>query len=604
MRKQGLFICAAVLLCLAGTVGYADDGEAFVTGTQSVGAHSTNYTDNPNRAGEYVNLDDAKSVMADLYLGVAGGTEDALYNLGILYRDSSTNSFNFNLKTSKYLSVDLAYDSFVHNLDHDLLANLNAREANPDGAGGYTPGGKQVYYTDNDPMQRYFLEYRKFHGNVAVQIPGVQNGEIALGYREQRKTGYKQTLTIDHCAVCHVEGHTQRIDQQTDTWTADAQATFGKVSLNYGFLRQEYSDLANNPSRYWKNAAHPTMGNIDNVTGANYDVEFGSRMIFEDATMAFGLSADTEKTSHSAGLKMDLEEGGTVKASYTYAKNRNFHNGIENKFNAGAFGYAVKLNPKMRLTAKFLAYETKVDDYFVNLPLFREARPAGNLDFDWTRISAANRKVYQLDANLGWKLAKRRHLRLNWRTQVIDRPAMAQNQTSYLFNDDGTVAALVASEPFENKTTINRLKLRYDAKLGLKGRYNLTYAYTMVDQPYMNPTAMCEESLAGANNPGDTGRIYYFQRQRYGMGSNQPNQAHKLTLKGTYQLSARSSFNAFLTYAKDKNDDLNIYEFERDMFTPGFNFWTAPTDRLLFTMGWTHNKVKSNANMCIPIFDG
>ena len=610
MRKQSLFICAAVLLCLVSSVGYADDGEAFVKGTQTVGAHSTNYTDNPVRVGEYVNLDDAKNVMADLHLCVLGGTKDALYNLGILYKDSSTNSFNFNLKTDKYLAVDLAYDSFVHNLDHDLMTNLNAREANPDGEGGWTPGGKQVYYTDNDPMRRYYLEYKKFHGNVAVKLPGVENGEISLGYREQRKTGYKQTMTIDHCAVCHVEGNTQRIDQQTDTWTADAQATFGKVSFNYGFQRQEYSDLANDPSHHWKNAMHPTNGNWDNATNTvNYGVEFGSRMIFEDVTRAYGLSADTEKTSHSAGLKMDLENSGTVKASYTYTKNRNFHRGIENKFNAGAFGYAVKLNPEMRLTTKFLAYETKVDDWFVDLPNFRFDRPAGDLDFDWTRISSANRKVYQFDANLGWKVAKRRHLKLGWRTQIIDRPAMAQNQTSYLFdgmNAGNLGATLVPSEAYENKTTINRLKLRYDAKMGMKGRYNLTYAMTMVDQPYMNPTAMCEESVAGLNNPhpGSLERIYYFQRQRYGQGSNQPSQAHKLTLKGTYQLSARSSVNAFLTYAKDKNDDLNIYEFERDMFTPGFNFWTAPTDRLLFTLGWTRNKVKSNANLCIPIFDG
>jgi hypothetical protein len=606
MRKQSLFICAAVMLGLLSTAGFADDGEAFVSGTQKVGAHSTNYTGNPVRVGEYVNLEDTKSVMADLYMSLFGGTEDALFNVGLQYMDTSTNSFNFNLKTNKYLTVDLAYDSFVHNLDHDLLTNLQALEANPDGAGGWNPGGKQVYHTDNDPGRMYYLEYKKFHGNLAMQLPGIENGEISLGYAEQRKTGYKQTLTIDHCAVCHVEGHTQRIDQQTDTWSAGAQGTFGKVSLNYGFKRQEYVDLAANPSRRWKNAMHPVHGNIDNRpdNNSNYGVEFGSRVIFEDVTRGYGHSADTEKTSHSAGLKMDLEDNGTVKASYTYTKNRNYHKGIENKFNAGAFGYAVKLNREMRLTTKFLAYEAKVDDWFIDLPNFRFDRPGGDLDFDWTRISSANRKVYQFDANLYWKLAKERSLKLNWRTQVIDRPAMAQNQTSYLFDEAGAVAEKIESVGYENKTTINRLKLRYDAKMGMKGRYNLTYAMTMVDKPFMNPTAMCEESLAGANNPGNTGRIYYYQRERYGMGTNQPNQAHKLTLRGSYQLSARSAFNAFLTYAKDKNDDLKIYEFERDMFTPGFNFWTAPTDRLLFTLGWTHNTVKSNANLCIPIFDG
>ena len=44
--------------------------------------------------------------------------------------------------------------------------------------------------------------------------------------------------------------------------------------------------------------------------------------------------------------------------------------------------------------------------------------------------------------------------------------------------------------------------------------------------------------------------------------------------------------------------------FDRDLLTPGVNLWTAPSDNVLFTLGWTYNKVKSNANMCIPVFDG
>jgi hypothetical protein len=602
MRKRNLFMCAAVLLCCWSAVGLADEGEAFVEGTGSVGAHSTNYTGNPQKAGEYVNLTDTKSLMADLYLDMFGGTNTTLYKVGFLFQDSSTQSFSFNMDSGSYVALDLGFDSFVHNLDHDLLTNLQAKEANPDGSGGYVPGGKQVYYTDNDPMAQYYLEYSKFHGDVTLDVPMVENGQITLGYSEQRKTGWKQTMTIEHCAFCHVQGHSQRVDQKTDVWTAGIQGTAGNLSLSYDFLRSEYSDIADNPSHQWKDAIHPVNGGSGG--------EFTSRHIFDDVTRPYGLSADTEKTSHSAAAKLDLAGSGTVKGSYTYTKNRNFHNGIENKFNAGAVGYAVKLNKDMRLTTKFLAYETKVDDWFVNLPSFRATDTvSGNLDFDWNRISSANRKVYQFDANLGWKLAKSRHLKVNWRTQIIDREAMAQSQTSYLFdgvNPGESGATLVPSEAFANKTTINRLKLRYDARLGMKGRYNVSYAYTNVDKPYMNPTAMCEESIADENtaHPGTIERLYYFQRERYGMGTNQPNQAHKLTMKGSYQLSARSSFNAFLTYAKDKNDELNVYEYDRDMFTPGFNFWTAPSDRVMFTLGWTYNKVKSNANLCIPIFDG
>jgi hypothetical protein len=312
------------------------------------------------------------------------------------------------------------------------------------------------------------------------------------------------------------------------------------------------------------------------------------------------------------GAKIDLQRAGTLKGSYTSSSRENLISRVKSDFDAAAFGYAVKLNRSLRLTARFLSYETKVDDHFVDLPSFRAGDVVGgNLDFDWTRISSANRKVNQGDVNLGWKVAKGRHLKASWRHQVVDRDAMAQSQTSYLFdgvNDGAAGATLVPSEAYANKTTVDRFKLRYDARLGLKGNYNLTYVHTNVDKPYMNPTAMCEASIADVNSPhvnaGPIGRLYYFQRQRNGNGSNQPNQSQRATARGSYQVSPRTSVSGYLTWAKDKNDELNIYEYQRDMLTPGVNVWTAPSDRVMFTVGWAFNKVESNANLCPPIFDG
>jgi len=166
----------------------------------------------------------------------------------------------------------------------------------------------------------------------------------------------------------------------------------------------------------------------------------------------------------------------------------------------------------------------------------------------------------------------------------------------------------------------------------------------------MNPTAMCENSLQGTDSShGVDGRLYYFQRQRFGNGTNQATQSHKATGRASYQISPRTSINGlaaciissvrgsatgptrppsrtrrpaglptrsrraprstgsingFLTVASDKNNEMNIYEYNRDLLTPGLNLWTAPSDNLLFTLGWTYNKVTSNANMCVPIFDG
>ena len=587
MRTQKLLMCSAVLLMCWTNIGLADEEGAFVEGTASVGAHYSDFSDNPQRVGEYVNLNATKDLQADMYLNLFGGTENTLYNINLDYRDIATKKFEFGVNTGSLLSADFRYGSFVHNLDHDTLTNMQGKA-----------GGKQVYNTDHDPMGRYFMEYEQFYGDIKVDMPFLAEGQVTLGMADQRRSGYKQAMTIDHCAFCHVESNAQRVDQQTRIWRADVKGSVGPVSLNYDFAKTDFVDRANTPEHHWKSARHPVSGD---------PLDFPSRQQFSDVTLPYARTADNDKISHNAGIKADLQRLGTLKGSYTYTNRRSYNTGIESNFNAGALGYAVKLSPKMRLTGKFLAYETKVDDAFIDLNNFRAGDPvAGNLNFDWNRISSANRKVYQGDLNLGWKVGKGKHLKANWRYQIIDRPAMAQSQTTYIFDENNPGARQeVTSSAFENKTTVNRIKLRFDSRLGMKGNYNLTYTFTDVDMPFMNPTAMCEGSLDGVDSAhGPDGRMYYFQRQRFGNGTNQATQAHKVTGRGSYQLSARTSVNAFVTWAQDKNDEMNIYEYNRDLLTPGLNLWTAPSDNLLFTLGWTYSMVESNANLCVPIFDG
>jgi hypothetical protein len=144
--------------------------------------------------------------------------------------------------------------------------------------------------------------------------------------------------------------------------------------------------------------------------------------------------------------------------------------------------------------------------------------------------------------------------------------------------------------------------------MGRKGNFRVDYTYTNVDNPYMNVTAMCEESLQGTESVheggGAEGRLYYFQRQRYGNGTNVASQSHRISARGTYQAASRASVHAYANFAKEKNDDLNIYEFDRTIVNPGINLWTAPDDAMFVTIGYAYHFVESNANLCPPIFDG
>lgn len=124
MRTRNLLMCSAVLLMCWTGIGLADDSGAVVEGTASVGGNFSHFTDNPTRVGEYVNLDVTKDLQADMYLDLFGGTENTLYNINLDYRDIATKSFGFGVDTKSILAADFRYGSFVHNLDHDNMQNL------------------------------------------------------------------------------------------------------------------------------------------------------------------------------------------------------------------------------------------------------------------------------------------------------------------------------------------------------------------------------------------------------------------------------------------------------------------------------------------------
>ena len=180
---------------------------------------------------------------------------------------------------------------------------------------------------------------------------------------------------------------------------------------------------------------------------------------------------------------------------------------------------------------------------------------------------------------------------------------MTQSQTSYI-NDNGTNIP-IPSTPYANKSTSDKIKLTASKRVSRKSNVLAYLAYTNIDKPYMNPHGLCENGLNGQDYTlVGSPSTWYFQRSRYGNGTSLPSQSITGSLRGSHQFSSRTSLSAFLTGATEKNDQLNSYEFDRDLLTVGGNVWTAPHDKWMFTLGYTYNMVKSNAKLCPPIMDG
>lgn len=612
MNRSFLTTIAMLGLVVVAATATAGGDSPELKGKSMVGAHYTDVSGHFDKVGEYFSDANAEEFQAHAFFSVDGASEHTLFDVYGFYRDRETKFFGLDLWTDSRVSASFDYQSFVHHLDHDLLQNLQAREGLPDDDDEDDlpqPGGKQVYHHDMDPMGRYWINYAKLGSEVAYDLETIDNGKIYVRYDDQHKTGWKQTLTIDHCATCHVEGNRREINEQTRTWVAGAEGTMGGLTFNLEYQAQDFTDYTEANQRTWTRAQHPARGglwtNPDNGSVSNYVVEFGRRLGFHDVTLPYAAGASTEKRGHEFALKYDVNDKNLVKGSYSSSRVENIGNSLSSDFDAFAAGWVARPNKKTRITARALMYEIKADDVAVDLLPYRYDRPGGNQDFDWTRISAASREVLQTDLAMRFRLGKGSNLNLDWRHKTVDRPAMNQTQTSYYYDAVADANVMVASAAIANMTTTDRFRATWQKRFGKKGNARVQYAYTTVQKPFMNVHGMCEEEMYGTNHTLDGNPFtYYFQRERVGNGTSLPNKSHRVAARTSYRFSPRVALNAYLNVADEKNDALNSYSFERTVLSPGANLWIAPDDKLMITMGYTFNSVESNALFCPPLFGG
>nr|MBC8422984.1 hypothetical protein [bacterium] len=420
LRCIPTYLAVAGLLVLS-AAAMADEGTPAVEGKSYVGAHYFEQTGAFDKVGEYLSDANEGEVQAHAWFMLDGATENTLFDVYGFYRDKDTKALGISVDPESRLSADFDYLSFIHRLDHDRLENMQAREAVASGA----PGGKQIYSTDLDPMGRYWLNYQKTSADLEYDLASVENGKIYVRYNDQHKNGWKQSLTIDHCAVCHIEGDRRMIDEQTRTVNAGIEGTMGKLTFNYEFEAQDFTDRTTANTRTWFNAQHPVRGTTwtDPNTGntSNYNVEFGSRLEYDgaDGALPYAAGPTTEKRSHELGLNVDVNKRNVLRGTYSHSRTENIGNGLATDFDAFAAGWMARPGRNTRLTARVLTYEVKDDDALVDLLPYRDGRPGGSPDFDWTRVSAANRDDLQTALALPHKLGGRSSVGIDSRHKVV-----------------------------------------------------------------------------------------------------------------------------------------------------------------------------------------
>ena len=124
----------------------------------------------------------------------------------------------------------------------------------------------------------------------------------------------------------------------------------------------------------------------------------------------------------------------------------------------------------------------------------------------------------------------------------------------------------------------------------------------------MNVRGICESKADTTRIINDLGEInsfvYYFQRERIGTGGNLPSQAMRAKATGSYSVSPKVQLNGYVNIASEKNDDLNLYEWERTLLSPGAAITVLPRATCALSGGIAYSMIESNANLCVPVMDG
>jgi hypothetical protein len=463
-------------------------------------------------------------------------------------------------------------------LQQDLLENIEAREYFPETG---SPGGKIATHEFLDAGADHGYQRTEILSTMSQLLDRKNNVRLEAAHKLIIKDGTEQAVASNHCFSCHLTSKSKDVKSYTHQIKAELSGEVGQTSVAYGFGYRSHKSRAADPYAYYDEAKHP-------VNASNVD-EFGSRLVFDDTTVAFAAEPATEKVSHKLRLKTDVGKTRLTGAiSYNRAENQDTELAVKNWY--GTFHMATPLSSRARLVGKVVGQKTSSDDYWVDVPTFREGRQGTQLDADYWRASVQDRTVLDFSAEVINRLNRQTTLAVLAGYNRIDREF-------YAFESDNLITSRFSGQ----------VKLRY--RKGLDYSTSLKLRYEMTSDPFVSSKGLFEGngSLLLDNPTGvPNDLVFYFQREsiRYQAVTTEPTDYMEVDWKGTWRTSAKSSLMAGVKYIYDKNGDLDSLDVEHSSLQPNLAFTVLPSPRWSLTGGVSYLANKSRGPVAVALFDG
>lgn len=578
-RKSTLF--ALLLICcmafgLIAVTADDDDKKKETKVVVKVGGRGVDSSDSKNRVAEYNSL--KSSAEASFYLKHLG--RDTQIKAFAKYLDSDDIQGGFLADLNRVVRVEASYNEFLHRLDHDPLSNLKAVKS-----------PKATRSTDMDPFGEYSMIYSDLNISGTIKHPEIPQFALRVDFREQNRTGHKQTRTLSHCTNCHVVGQDTYIDQFIRDYSVGVDFSSGALTISAEFQGRQFRENGATPMHQYSDVLHPTLGKP----------VFNDRVIFSDADgyLPHNMSPDSKKWKAKLNATYSEKDFGVATAGYVYSVSTNEYTSNEMSFTSFRGSYFKKLNKDLSFRARGLYYTIENDDYYVDSPepVSAAGTYAGltfqeNYGFnpDYNRLSVYNRDVFQMDADLAYAFGNRTRLSAAYRMKTEDRD-------NYSVTEGG-----------DTKTTTNRFRVDLTSRPLKNTKINAHFIYENIDQPFVliNAAGTPGYDPAEVASPTMPGSIQYFQLYdaRTIDMSNKPSSIMDLKASVSQKLSKGFSVNGSIQWKKENNDNLDFYEWNKERLAINASSWFALSPEFYGTVSYSYKDEKTESLFVLPIFDG
>ncbi len=633
-RHYWLLALLSILILMTTTLACA---ESVTKGHVEIGISGMDIDDNAARVNEYVETtdEDHPNVNPALNLGLEHFDEDVAAEANIDYKGSDSYDMDFSTDIKRIIRFKLDYQSLQHRKDHETLDQMGATArddlsgAQPNvttdkiyadlikatgndaasigganlidpstGALAYDPEEAWEQELDND----YIVTRKELKSAVDLAIPELPNIVFHAGLRIETREGMEQAIGLSKCGGCHVSASGKDIDERTEEYTMGVTGKFGKLTVDYEYLTRDFTEQADNPSRWYITPAPDAAGLVKE-----------SSLLYSTDRFDYAKTPDSEKDSHMLKARVDFSKMTILSGSYVNSdikSKKTDEPGIfeldDKTLKSEYTGYNSKLATAfgpVRLSFRGGYYEIDGPDYSVTYdkrddpPAFGrpQTHTLSNTD-DYE--SAESREVTEFGVDAVYRLSKATTLRLGYEYEKVKRDEDELGET-------------------ETNTLKAAVKTRFSKTLS--GR--ISYEYQDIDDPFVahkatgiaqgDPDYYDSESglayLDAAQFQGVDGNdnwVYYWNSVYPSRGfdaTNQPDVVHEGKLSATWAPRPNVAATFYMRARYEENDDVH---YEQKTIVPGATLWFAPTDKLNLTASYMYNYQDTENRACVGWYHG